>query len=69
MTPPTITSTPVTTATENAPYSYEVQASDLDSGDSLTLSLGVVSQRDVHQLQYRCDHLGRRLAGRSERMQ
>ena len=39
--PPTITSTPVTTATENQPYSYDVEATDPDPGDTLTFSLEV----------------------------
>ena len=39
-TPPTITSTPVTTATENWPiYAYDVDATDPDVGDTLTYSL------------------------------
>ena len=37
--PPTITSTPVTTATEDTAYSYDVNASDPDVGDTLTYSL------------------------------
>ncbi|MGD8339730.1 MAG: S8 family serine peptidase, partial [Gammaproteobacteria bacterium] len=37
---PTIDSSPVTTATENEPYSYDVNASDAD-GDTLTYSLDV----------------------------
>ena len=36
---PTITSTPVTTATEDAAYSYDVHATDPDVGDTLTYSL------------------------------
>ena len=36
---PTITSTPVTTATEDAAYSYDVNATDPDVGDTLTYSL------------------------------
>ena len=36
---PTITSTPVTSATEDAFYSYDVNASDPDVGDTLTFSL------------------------------
>ncbi len=39
--PPVITSTPVTTATEDQPYSYDVEASDQDVGDTLTFSLDV----------------------------
>ena len=35
---PTITSTPVTAATEDAAYSYDVNATDPD-GDTLTYSL------------------------------
>ncbi len=38
---PFITSTPVTTATENAPYAYDVEATDLDAEDLLTYSLDV----------------------------
>ena len=37
--PPTITSAPVTAATEDLPYSYDVEASDPDLGDTLTFSL------------------------------
>jgi VCBS repeat-containing protein len=37
--PPTITSTPVTVATEDAAYSYDVNATDPDAGDTLTYSL------------------------------
>ena len=36
---PTITSTPVTSATEDAAYSYDVNATDPDVGDTLTYSL------------------------------
>jgi hypothetical protein len=36
---PTITSTPITAATENVPYIYDVQASDIDVGDTLTYTL------------------------------
>ena len=39
--PPTITSTAVTSATEDAPYSYDVEASDPDLGDTLSFSLDV----------------------------
>lgn len=38
-TAPTITSTPILTATEAQPYSYDVDATDPDPGDSLTYSL------------------------------
>ena len=37
---PSIDSTPVTTAAEEQPYSYDVNASDLD-GDTLTYSLDI----------------------------
>jgi len=37
--PPKITSTPVTTATENVLYTYNVEATDPDAGDTLTYSL------------------------------
>jgi subtilisin-like proprotein convertase family protein len=37
--PPEINSTPVTTATEDAAYSYDVDATDPDVGDALTFSL------------------------------
>lgn len=37
--PPTITSTPVTSATVGRPYQYDVNAADPDSGDMLTFSL------------------------------
>jgi len=37
--PPQITSTPLTTATEDAPYTYDVAATDPDAGDTLTFSL------------------------------
>ena len=37
--PPTITSNPVTTATVNVPYTYDVEATDPD-GDTLTYFLG-----------------------------
>jgi len=37
--PPVITSTPITTATVGQPYSYAVQATDPDPGDTLTFSL------------------------------
>ncbi|WP_168211009.1 cadherin-like domain-containing protein [Persicimonas caeni] len=36
---PVFTSTPVTSATEDQPYSYLVTATDVDTGDSLTISL------------------------------
>ena len=36
---PTITSTPVTAATEDTAYSYDVNATDPDAGDTLTYSL------------------------------
>ena len=36
---PIITSTPVSTATLNVPYSYDVNATDPDIGDTLTFSL------------------------------
>ena len=38
---PTITSTPVTTATEDELYTYDVEAVDPDIGDTLTFSLDV----------------------------
>jgi hypothetical protein len=38
-TAPTITSTPVTSAIEGALYSYDVEASDPNAGDTLTFSL------------------------------
>ncbi|MFC1713066.1 putative Ig domain-containing protein [Candidatus Poribacteria bacterium] len=37
--PPVITSTPVTTGTENVLYSYDVDATDPDANDTLTYSL------------------------------
>ena len=37
--PPVITSAPILTATQNAPYTYDVDASDPDVGDTLTYSL------------------------------
>lgn len=37
--PPTITSTPGTTAQVGQPYSYDVEATDPDAGDTLTYSL------------------------------
>ena len=37
--PPFITSAPVTAATAGTPYSYDVQATDPDAGDTLTFSL------------------------------
>lgn len=37
--PPQITSIPVTTATTSQPYSYDVDATDPDAGDTLTFSL------------------------------
>ncbi len=37
--PPTITSTPVTTATEGLLYTYDADASDPDAGDTLVFSL------------------------------
>jgi Putative Ig domain len=40
---PTITSSPIAAATENTTYSYDVQASDPDIGDTLTFSLVVFS--------------------------
>ncbi|MEW5936609.1 MAG: putative Ig domain-containing protein, partial [Candidatus Thermoplasmatota archaeon] len=36
---PTITSTPITTATEDSAYTYDVDGSDIDAGDTLTYSL------------------------------
>jgi len=36
---PTITSTPATTATAGQPYSYDVEATDPDAGDTLTFAL------------------------------
>jgi ribosomal protein S6E (S10) len=39
--PPTITSIPITTATDDVLYFYDVDASDVDSGDTLTFSLTV----------------------------
>ncbi len=39
--PPTITSTPVTSATEDELYAYDVDATDPDAGDTLTYSLDV----------------------------
>ena len=38
-TAPSITSTPVTEATQGQPYSYDVEATDPDAGDTLTFSL------------------------------
>jgi regulator of extracellular matrix RemA (YlzA/DUF370 family) len=38
---PSITSTPLTTAIQDTPYSYDVNATDPDAGDSLTYSLTV----------------------------
>jgi hypothetical protein len=40
-TPPQITSTPITTATEGQPYVYDVEATDPDAGDVLTFLLDV----------------------------
>jgi hypothetical protein len=40
--PPVITSTPNTAATVGQPYSYAVQATDPDPGDTLTFSLTTV---------------------------
>jgi hypothetical protein len=40
--PPTITSIPITTATEDFTYSYDVEASDIDSGDTLAFGLSSV---------------------------
>jgi subtilisin family serine protease len=37
--PPLITSTPGTTATQDQPYSYDVEATDPDVGDSITFGL------------------------------
>jgi hypothetical protein len=37
--PPSITSTPITTATDDVLYTYDVEASDVDVGDTLTYSL------------------------------
>jgi hypothetical protein len=37
--PPVVTSTPVTTATEGVLYTYDVEATDVDTGDVLTYSL------------------------------
>jgi len=37
--PPEITSSPVTSATKDEPYSYDVNATDPDDGDTLTYSL------------------------------
>jgi RHS repeat-associated protein len=37
--PPSITSTPVTTATADAPYGYDLEATDPNPGDTLTWSL------------------------------
>ncbi len=37
--PPSITSTPITTATDDFLYTYDVEASDIDVGDALTYSL------------------------------
>jgi hypothetical protein len=42
--PPTITSIPVTTAIEDLTYSYDVEANDIDSGD--TLSYGLTTALD-----------------------
>ena len=39
--PPDITSSPVTSATKDEPYSYDVNATDPDDGDTLTYSLTV----------------------------
>lgn len=39
--PPVITSTPVTTATVGQPYTYDVDTTDPDVGDTLTFSLDV----------------------------
>jgi hypothetical protein len=39
--PPRITSTPVTTATAGQAYSYDVDATDPDSGDTLVYSLTI----------------------------
>jgi len=37
--PPVITSTEITTVNEDEPYSYDVDADDVDAGDNLTFSL------------------------------
>ena len=37
--PPSITSTPITTAIVDQPYTYDVEATDPDSGDLLTFSV------------------------------
>jgi hypothetical protein len=39
--PPTISSTPVTTGMDDVMYTYDVEANDIDSGDTLTYSLSV----------------------------
>ncbi len=39
--PPVITSAPVTDAVAGAPYSYDVEATDPDAGDTLTYSLDI----------------------------
>ena len=39
--PPSITSIALTSATENTPYSYDVDATDPDAGDTLTYALDV----------------------------
>ena len=49
---PTITSTPVTSATEGETYSYDVEASDPDVGATLTFFLEVFPSGMSHQLHH-----------------
>lgn len=44
---PSITSAPITTASENVLYRYDVDAADLDSGDSINYSLDVKPAGDM----------------------
>ena len=55
--PPTITSTPVLTATVGAAYSYDVNATDPNAGDVLTYSLDTAPAGDDHQCSERADRL------------
>ena len=50
---PTITTTAVTTATEDLPYTYDVDASDPDAGDTLNILSGYGTRRDDDRRQHR----------------
>ena len=54
---PTITSTPVTSATEDAAYSYDVQATDPDVGRHADLLAGHRPHRHDHQRHDRAHRL------------